>query len=611
MSCELDGGGGLGAEEIREACTRVVASPAFRASPQLSAFLRFVVEATLSGQSERIKGYTIAVEALGRDADFDPQTDPIVRVEAGRLRRALERYYGETGADDPVAIELPRGSYVPVFNRRNVAVVRPTLIERLWRASASLRERGRRHAAAIGFVALGAVLFQAADMAFDFNDPNNASQRVVTSSVDVTGTARRRFQPVGPMIYVEPFVFLGSSTGWDVPLTRMRDKLTDALSRFDEINVVSDYAPSAVAGTTGFSLASAAPGDYRPPPEAPPQGTHIDYRLAASAESPGDGIVTLMFRLIDTDDSTIVWSRTFDRLAVGADPRDPENNLVRELATLLGQPFGIIHTHERVKAASSYLDEDPRYLCLLKTYEYWRDYDRSRHAGVQACLQRAVEEDPTFALGYAALARLYFREYQFGAETGKAAAPMLDRALHAAREAIRLKPTSVRAHRILADIYLAQGNVPAALAAGDKALSLNPYDLGAVVYYGTQLAALGEIDKARLMLRKATFFGMVRPVVIDFGLFLIAYLSDDIDDARLYAKELPADRFSLGLLARALLCQKSGDREGAREAVRRLVALQPAWQINPRGELAKFFPGPPVVDKLAKDLTEAGLTVTN
>jgi adenylate cyclase len=567
MSCELDGEDGLGAEEIREACTRVVASPAFRASPQLSAFLRFVVEATLSGQSERIKGYTIAVEALGRDADFDPQTDPIVRVEAGRLRRALERYYGETGVDDPVAIELPRGSYVPVFNRRNVAVARTTAIERLSRAFAKLREQGRRHAAAIGFVALGAVLYHAADMAFD----------------------------------------------WDVPLTRMRDKLTDALSRFDEINVVSDYAPSAVAPTAGFSLASASAdrGDYRPPAEGAPPGTHIDYRLAASAESPSDGIVTLMFRLIDTDDSTIVWSRTFDRLAVGADPRDPENNLVRELATLLGQPFGIIHTHERVKAASSYMDEDPRYLCLLKTYEYWRDYDRSRHAGVQACLQRAIEEDPTFALGYAALARLYFREYQFGAETGKAAAPLLDRALHAAREAIRLKPTSVRAHRILADIYLAQGNVPAALAAGDKALSLNPYDLGAVVYYGTQLAALGEIDKAKLMLRKATFFGMVRPVVIDFGLFLIAYLSDDIDDARLYARELPADRFSLGLLARALLCQKSGDRECARQAVRRLVALQPAWQINPRGELAKFFPGPPVVDKLAKDLTEAGLTVTN
>src|ERR1700730_4238396 len=98
------------ADEVRAALDRIVASPHFRASPQLASFLRFVVEAAVTGGSDRIKGYTIAVEALGRNADFDPQADPIVRVEAGRLRRALDRYYANGGTDDPIAIELPRGS---------------------------------------------------------------------------------------------------------------------------------------------------------------------------------------------------------------------------------------------------------------------------------------------------------------------------------------------------------------------------------------------------------------------------------------------------------------------------------------------------------------------
>jgi len=105
-------------DEVRTALNRVIASEALRGSPQLIAFLRFVVEATLGGESGRIKAYTIAVEALGRGHDFDPNTDPIVRVEAGRLRRALERYYAAAGAIDTILIHIPRGHYVPEFHYR-------------------------------------------------------------------------------------------------------------------------------------------------------------------------------------------------------------------------------------------------------------------------------------------------------------------------------------------------------------------------------------------------------------------------------------------------------------------------------------------------------------
>ena len=102
---------------IGDELEQVVASAAFRSAPRLAAFLRFVVEMTLAGQSDRIKGYTIGVEALGRDESFDPQTDPIVRVEAGRLRRALARHYAGAGRNDAVVIELPLGRYVPAFHR--------------------------------------------------------------------------------------------------------------------------------------------------------------------------------------------------------------------------------------------------------------------------------------------------------------------------------------------------------------------------------------------------------------------------------------------------------------------------------------------------------------
>ena len=108
----------LYAEEIRRELSRIVNSSPFRDANRLTSFLSFIVGMTLAGNGAKLKAYTIAVEALGRGTDFDPQTDPIVRVEAVRLRQALARYYSGIGRDDPLVIEVPRGSYVPAFRCR-------------------------------------------------------------------------------------------------------------------------------------------------------------------------------------------------------------------------------------------------------------------------------------------------------------------------------------------------------------------------------------------------------------------------------------------------------------------------------------------------------------
>jgi len=100
---------------IRDQLERILASPQFAASDGARRLLRFVVEETLAGRADTLKEYTLATEVFGRDASFDPKLSPAVRVEAGRLRQRLERYYLTLGRDDPVLIELPRGGYVPRF----------------------------------------------------------------------------------------------------------------------------------------------------------------------------------------------------------------------------------------------------------------------------------------------------------------------------------------------------------------------------------------------------------------------------------------------------------------------------------------------------------------
>ncbi|MCX2723868.1 hypothetical protein [Roseibium salinum] len=106
----------LSDDQIRTALARTLESPEFHSVPQLRAFLDYVVKATLDNDREKIKGYTIAVGALGRPDDFNPVTDPIVRVEAARLRRRLTKYYEGSGSSDPIHITIPKGSYAPDFH---------------------------------------------------------------------------------------------------------------------------------------------------------------------------------------------------------------------------------------------------------------------------------------------------------------------------------------------------------------------------------------------------------------------------------------------------------------------------------------------------------------
>ncbi len=107
---------------IRAQLDRILASDQFDASERNRRFLRYVVEESLAGRTQQIKAYCIAVSVFNRDASFDPQSDPIVRLEAGRLRRSLEHYYLTAGRDDPVRIAIPKGGYAPAFETTAVPV---------------------------------------------------------------------------------------------------------------------------------------------------------------------------------------------------------------------------------------------------------------------------------------------------------------------------------------------------------------------------------------------------------------------------------------------------------------------------------------------------------
>lgn len=103
------------AEKVREQLKLIVESSAFSHQTKARQFLVYIVEQTLAGNGRKLKQYSIATEALGRSASFDPALDPIVRLEAGKLRKSLDAYYLKAGGADRLVISVPKGSYVPTF----------------------------------------------------------------------------------------------------------------------------------------------------------------------------------------------------------------------------------------------------------------------------------------------------------------------------------------------------------------------------------------------------------------------------------------------------------------------------------------------------------------
>lgn len=549
-------------QEVRATVERMTASEAFARSPQLAAFLRFVVEAVLEGRSDRVKGYTIAVEVLRRDEGFDPQSDPIVRVEATRLRRAIERYYAGAGADDPVIIDLPRGSYVPTFRRRQLEPPPPAFVPRIRAALDGIPSRARVLAVAV-LAALGA-----AGVAL-----------LPRATVSPLAEAPSALPPGNgmPVLVVEKLDLAGTPALGAVSPTLLLEKIRDAFSRFDTINVVLDPKDGA--------------------------GHRIDYRFLGSVDYHHDPTATFRFRLLDNADSNIVWSQAFDRVPVTSETV-LEQEMVMRLATALMQTDGVIRARDRAKHLAS-RQGDPRYRCLLETSDALRHFDPAGHERGRACLERLTAIDPSFAVGYSLLSVIYFREFLYGYGVRAGDSPPLDRALRAAERAIELNPASARGYQMLFFAVFSRGDIAAAFAAGDKAMALNPYEMLPVAEYGGRLIMMGEIERGMTMLRRAGEYGAIRPPSQHFYLFLGNYLRGDMNEAAHHAGQITAEKYSFGQLAKALAAAALGDSERARQAIDRLESLQGTWRDHPRGELGKIIPAPAIVDRLVRDLAAA------
>ncbi|KRD51177.1 hypothetical protein [Ensifer sp. Root278] len=552
--------------EILAQLDRIRRSAEFDAPERDRKFLTYVIEETIAGRGDRIKAYSIATEVFGRDSSFDPQTDPAVRIEAGRIRRALERYYLVAGRTDPIVISIPKGAYVPTFERRIDAWL-PSHTEAKESAAqkpATLRTRRGAWLTAAAMVCVGGGLAAGALLLHEDD------KSIV------------RLQPTIPKLVVTPFEDL-SGTSQSAKMARgLTDEVVGNIAKFKEITVTT-----------------------REGPDASPQGGPV-FALEGRVRFDGERL-RLVARLIQRSDGSVVWTNAYDERLETGKTIDLQVKAAAAVAGAVAQPYGAIFQANATAFKQSVPDDWQAYACTLSYYGHRGDVGAQGQAGVQECLQQATRQVPTYATAWALLSMSYIDAFQDRLD--RSSSVTLERATEAAARAVELDPQDVRAleARMLALFF--RGDVDAALAVGARALAINPNDAELAGEYGFRLALSGQWDSGCKLLSEsvARNFGPAR--YFEGALSVCSYFGGDYVTAERWARmaDLRTHPFSRVMLLATL--GKLGKDAQAQEERKWIETNLPGLLEGIPQEVALRLRRPQDRQQLVDGLRKAGVPI--
>lgn len=563
----------IGSEEIRRQLQRILNSRDFDTTERNRRFLAYVVDESLAERSDRIKAYSIAVEVFGRDASFDPQTDPIVRVEAGQLRRALDRYYLGAGRDDPIMVAIPKGGYAPQFRRNTAAAPAGPEVSPPSRAEAA-RSRLRPVAAA---VACGLVL------------------AAIFAAWAYLGRADQPIQPDLPRLLVQRFDDISDPGHSTLIAEGFTQEIIGQIAKFRDIVVIS-------AGPDGNPLTPIPPGA----PNSP------RYVLAGLVDI-DDQKVRLQARLLSRADGAVLWANTYSEDLSVSHLIEIEHDIANQVATALAQPYGAISQADASRPMVSIPEDWAAYACTLSYYSYRLSLDPATHSQVRECLKEAVARSPTYATAWGLLSQIYIDELRFRfAPDPQDGAASVDRALAAARKAVALDPMNIRGLQAeMLALYFA-GEMDAAIDVGKQALSINPNDTELMGEVGFRMALAGDWGAGCALVAEARQRNPGPAGYYESALSLCSYIRGDLKQASTLIRKAPLPNNPQYHLIAAVIYGESGDPASAAEIDWiRQNAPHLYGEAEVRKELAYRIGRQEDVDRFVKSLVKAGLPSAN
>jgi adenylate cyclase len=578
--------GDVEAEAIRTQVERIVNAKAFDASDRNRRFLRYIVEEKLAGRGDRIKAYNIATEVFQRKASFDPQIDPIVRIEASRLRRALDRYYLAAGQADPIRIAIPTGSYVPTVELVKSEAVSEAASASdedasgaLDKAEPSVPSTARRRIAAAIVVAAASCV--ALVMLW-------AAGYLPSSGSDKSTKSRN-----GPAILVAPFENDGGPIQDNLVRGFTREVIT-GLTRFNDVFV---FGPE-----TSFRYAAGA--DW--PKVASELG--VDFVLTGGISVTADTF-RVTASLANSTTGQYVWSGRFNAELGAAEIQAVRDGIADQVVRELAQPYGVIFNKKVKEIEGKPAHSITSYECVLRFYQYWRSYDVALYAPVRACLEQALLDDPGYADAYASLSIVYLDSYRFKFDKDALAFDPLVRAYELAQRAVELAPDSAFAYHALHLVHWLRNEVDLSFAAGERGLQLNPNDTSLMADLGQRYTVRGQWDKGLPLLEEAFVRNPAQPGQYRIGFFLKYYIAGDYEQALLQAKQIDAPNVIITHVILAAVYGQLGRTDEAKAAVARILEIDPAYGEKAAADLAMRSLHPDYIPLMLDGLRKAGLPV--
>ncbi|MBY3568967.1 tetratricopeptide repeat protein [Rhizobium laguerreae] len=497
--------------EARIEAERLLADPRLHVSERHKAFLRYIVDAFFEGRSGSVKAYSIAIDVFNRPTSFDPSSDPIVRIEATRLRESLQSYYKEIGGEPGARLDIPRGRYVPIFVERDQSPCPEEdaleFVEEVEGIPAGERAKAR---SIWKQAVIGLAVFCAVCMAGGYG--------VVRALIPAVDTEK-------------PFVSLSLATA---PEDRQAgDEFMQGLS-------VSMARFGTVRLKTGPANAGRRSG------AAEQRSYHVSLRYEEDAASSA-----VWWQVADAATGEAVWTDRESRPMAAGSRAGEMTELVYAVSRRLAGPTGVVGAIELRRDLPVAATGN---VCVLRGEYAIEQRDVTELKRARPCLEATIAADPADADAMATLARVFIW-------TGRALGDdsYFDRGLELANRAASLSPSSPRAALAQMATQYQLGQNETAIAAGKRGIALNPenVDLTARVSKVMYLSAQWE-DGLGLARRAADVAGQpIRDA--SFVMILDAYRRGEYEQAVFLARQVPAPDTPICVLKLAAIA-RVGDR---------------------------------------------------
>ncbi len=536
-------------KEVLDELDRILASDIFSRSSVLTNFLKFIVEETVEGKTEGLKEYIIAVNALGKSDDFNPQIDAIVRIHAGRLRRLLNEYYMGAGLNNSIKIEVVKGTYVPAFRTQStqqLEVKTPVKIKLETKEA-----------------------------------PGSEDKPTVYSRSKLT-------------LAVLPFRNLCPNGEYQFFVDGFGEELTRIFSTEEDIAVVAHFSSLKYATINEDIRVIGAD-----------LGVH--YVITGSVKRSNKDIRVNVV-LIETVNSIQIWSKNYTHDLEKDEIIDIQDQIDHDVFSILSGQYGFL-VRDTMKLVESEMKQDIQSFDAI-LWNYYAQKTHSMEACVKSrkALEKVLQSDPNNAMCLVILGDTYLFTHSLGYPN---IADPINEAIKLIKKAIKLAPFSQYAHIIYgwANIYLGDKEESIKAFEYSKTLGHNSASVDGQLGFG--FACLGEYKRAQVLLHRSLDLNPYCPYWYYEALFFIYYQSGKYKKALMYAQKFNASEdVFLDPLFKAAAFGKLGLVSEAQANVRRLNEDFSEIMGNLEASLGTFILDKSLISEIIEGAKKAGVTIS-